>query len=41
LSKVNLAIQRIRRHDLMVRCSRLFVSCLVLVGLLLAARQVG
>jgi hypothetical protein len=41
LSTVNLAIQRIRRHTLMVRCIKLFVSCLVLGGLLMAAAHKG
>jgi hypothetical protein len=40
LSTVNLAIQRIRRHALLVRCSTLFVS-LLLVGLLLVAGHIG
>ena len=31
-----MALLRIRRHILLARCSRLFVSCLVLIGLFLA-----
>ena len=31
-----MALQRIPRHILLVRCSKLFVSCLFLIGLFLA-----
>ena len=41
MSTVNLALQRIRRHTLMLRCGKLLVSSLVLVGLFLAAKHIG
>ena len=36
MSEVNMALQRIRMHVLLMRCSKVFVSCLVLIGLFLA-----